>query len=69
MITEDMRDELMQDSRHEELMSKDYDYFLEHQDSLFTSVRTDIEILIKAFKHNGWEHDINTIIDEIKERL
>lgn len=57
MTKEELRYELIEDQRHEELMEKDYDYFLD-------SIEDDIRELLQAVKrvrylHSLWGHEFN----------
>lgn len=55
MTKEELRYELIEDQRHEELMERDYDYFLD-------SIEDDIDTLVDAIQrvrylHNLWGHE------------
>jgi hypothetical protein len=69
MSQEDMRQEYLQDQRHEELMATDYDYVLEHLEDEFETIRESYNKIEKVLYANGWDCSRYTILEEIKERL
>ena len=69
-LREDMRTEMLQDQRHEELMRSSYDYMLETLEDEFKEIREAYESIAKKLKNYGWESvSQDDILSEIKERL
>jgi hypothetical protein len=69
MSQEDLREECMMDARHEELMTTDYDYVLDHLEDEFEVIREAYNNIEKVLFNNGWDCSQYIILDEIKERL
>jgi hypothetical protein len=59
------REEYMEDLRHEQLMTSDYDYFIEYNNDLLDGLRK----LIDTHSTFGWNMTTDEILKEVKEVL
>jgi hypothetical protein len=61
---EEHRQELIRDSRHEELMRSDYDYFIEYSSNYIKEYQDAYEALVNHLFHYGWDfsgHEIEQL--------
>jgi hypothetical protein len=65
----DLREEYMQDQRHEELVTSDFDYAMEQLDGDIEIIRNSLSYIEKYLILNGWCITQKDVINEVMERL
>jgi hypothetical protein len=65
----DLREEYMQDQKHEELVTSDFDYAMEQLEGDIEIIRNSLYYMEKYLTLNGWCITQKDVINEVMERL
>jgi hypothetical protein len=65
----DLREEYMQDQRHEELVTSDFDYAMEQLEGDIEIIRNSLSYIEKYLILNGWCITREDVMNEVMERL